>query len=50
MPSENEAKGSPHPLFDGDRCPLVEHDGLEAEVRWTSVVAKIRQDFSSDIH
>ena len=31
-------------------CPLVEHGGLEAEVRWTIVMSKIGQDFNSDIH
>ena len=30
-------------------CPL-EHGGQQAEVRWISVVAKIEQDFNSDIH
>ena len=30
-------------------CLLVEHDGLE-EVRRPSVVAKIGQDFNSDVH
>ena len=28
----------------------LDHDRLQAEARWASMVAKIGQDFNSDIH